>query len=724
MRPFKRTFTTIKQASTLAPARPAYAAGLRAAVATVAPLAVAHFLDLASGATWMSLAGFNVALADRGGPYRTRAITMSFLTIACAASVSIGTLGSAHRWTAVLFTFVVALACGLGRVWGVAGASVGGAVLNSFVIALAFPPSTFSQAIARAGFVAIGGAWAMLIALVLWPLKPFRPVRVAVAASYRALAAYVDEIATLVREPSSDVIAASPTTVAALRTSLETARAALATMRRGRGESGRVERLIVLRENADQMFGHIIALRDTVDLIPREERDSAVQEAIADVLGEIAATAHRIADDIEEEETAAAIPVTWNGDRVGAAIGAASEAEEISSDVDSVRAHYLQTVTLLDRLAQFAAVGAATAETLNLGGPIPALDGILEVQEPDAPPPLLAPLRAIISGDSLVLRYALRVAIVTTIAVWLTAALGLKRGYWVTITIVIILQPYTAATSQKALQRVAGTVLGGILTAALGALFHGSGAILILAFVFTTLCVALLPLNYAIFSIFLTPTFVLLAEASAGDWNLAGTRILNTLLGGALALLGARLLWPSPERSRLPLYMADALRANRQYLARTISLFADRSEHAGAMLRDARRQSGLAAINAEESFDRFLAEHRGPAEDLAPIMTFLTYTRRLMASIAALSVLRHSLALENPEALGEFGRIAARVLEDLEDAAANARRPAALLVLPAPPADPLLRARIDRLARQLKTLHDTIERGGSSGPLLAADVPT
>ena len=87
---------------------------------------------------------------------------------------------------------------------------------------------------------------------------------------------------------------------------------------------------------------------------------------------------------------------------------------------------------------------------------------------------------------------------------------------------------------------------------ALGALFHDQRAILVLTFVFAASCVALLPVNYAAFSVFLTPTFVLLAEASAGDWNLAETRVLNTLLGGALALAGARFLWPSPERERFP----------------------------------------------------------------------------------------------------------------------------------------------------------------------------
>ena len=182
-----------------------------------------------------------------------------------------------------------------------------------------------------------------------------------------------------------------------------------------------------------------------------------------------------------------------------------------------------------------------------------------------------------------------------------------------TVTAVIILQPYTGVTTQRAVQRVIGTVLGGILTAGLGALFHDIRAILVLSFIFAAVSVAVLPINYTAFSIFLTPTFVLLAEASAGDWHLATVRVIDTMLGGALALLGARLLWPAPEWMRLPTYLAGTLRANRDYLQTVVRSFPDRSDAAGEAMRARRRDAALAAINAEESFQRLLAEHGGRA---------------------------------------------------------------------------------------------------------------
>jgi uncharacterized membrane protein YccC len=240
----------------------------------------------------------------------------------------------------------------------------------------------------------------------------------------------------------------------------------------------------------------------------------------------------------------------------------------------------------------------------------------------------------------------------------------------------------------------------------------------VLSFVFAAVCVALLPVNYAAFSVFLTPTFVLLAEASAGDWHLASTRVVNTLLGGALALVGSRLLWPSPETTRLPGYMASALRGNRDYLRRVVELFDDRSEDAGRAIREARRGIGLATMNAEESFQRLLGESGRTGRALSSVLTFLTYTRRLTASIAALAMARHTEPGASTSGLPRFAQTATIVLDDLATAIEEGRSPAPLPSIvsseaeralePGVPA--LLRARLDRLARQIRLLHDAVAR--------------
>jgi uncharacterized membrane protein YccC len=713
-RPISPALHTVRAATALARARPAYAAGLRAAVATVAPLALAHLLG-SGGATWMSLGGFSGALADRGGPYRTRAATMGAVTLACAIAMALGTLGSRHLALAVPLTFVVALATSLARVWGTPGASVGGATLTAFVIALAVPPSTGDGALTRAAFEIGGGLWAMAIALGLWPLQPYRPARLAVAQSYRALAAYAADVALRLRTTLATRTSELPVGSAAVRSALEEARLTLTQSRRGRpGASGREQRLIVLGELVDQLFGHVVVVAETVDSIHAATRIAAADDAVVDALDALRSTANALAAAVESEERDPdPVAINWNGDAAREAL----ESHASTGDPDAL-VHYRQAAAIVDRAAQYASVAAVTVSALNEGHPRAVPAAMPVADEPDEMVSPFAALRDVLSPDSLILRYALRVAVVTTIAVTLGEWLDVKRGYWMTITAIVILQPYTGVTTQRAVQRVAGTVLGALITVALGSLFHDPRAILVLSFLFAAMCVALLPVNYAAFSIFLTPTFVLLAEASAGDWHLAGTRVVNTLLGGALALAGSRLLWPSPEKSRLPGYMAAALRANRDYLSRVVELYGDRSEPAGRTIRESRRRIGLATVNAEESFQRLLGESRDGSGRLASALIFLTYTRRLTASIAALALSRHAEPEVSGSALRPFADTAMEVLNDLAASAEETRAPAPLPPVVSPETararetgvPPLVRARLDRLARQIRLLHDAIER--------------
>ena len=725
-RPLDVAARNVRAATVVAPVRPAYAAGFRAALATVVPLLAAQALRL-TGGTWMSLAGFSGAIVDKGGAYTTRAAAIAALTGFGAAAMLIGAVASHELAIAVALTFVVALVCGLGRAWGNTGATVGASVLNMFVISLAYPAPSLASALGRSGYAIAGGAWAALVALVLWPVRPYRPARLAIADTLRKLAGYVDEIAKPLESGNvgDDALPAGSLTV---RAALENARAVLAAIRRGRpGESGRGERLLVVSQTADQMFANLIALVETIEAIAPAARDARQQEHIVTALRDVTRVLRELAERVEEEKQTGTTVVRFSG--AGLQESLTSKSNEAVDGLTSPPAvsvdaapHYVHAAALLDRIATFANVAVANVAALDsVRPPIPTtMPGTEEVAEPRA---LLAPLRSVLAHDSLVLRHALRVAIVTAVAVWLAGALHLARGYWVTVTAVIILQPYTGVTTQRAVQRVIGTVLGGILTAGLGALFHDIRAILVLSFIFAAVSVALLPVNYTAFAVFLTPTFVLLAEASAGDWHLATVRVINTLLGGAIALLGARLLWPAPEWTRLPRYLAATLRTNRDYLQTVVRSFPDRSDAAGEAMRTRRRDAALAAINAEESFQRLLAENGGRSDLLAPVMTFLTFVRRFTVSIAALAVSRHAVDPSTATMLEQFAATAAARLDAAAARLASGEsEPHTMAVsaaaswnpdaLASATVDPIVRARLTRLGRQLDVLVSSAEEIG------------
>src|SRR5256714_4072788 len=114
--------------------RPAIAAGLRAAVATMVPLLVTQLLHLGGGGTWASLGGFSAAVADRGGAYRVRAQTMGALTIGAAVGVTIAGLVGGTTWLAVVLTFVFVGVLSLAREFGISAGGVGTSIAVAFVV--------------------------------------------------------------------------------------------------------------------------------------------------------------------------------------------------------------------------------------------------------------------------------------------------------------------------------------------------------------------------------------------------------------------------------------------------------------------------------------------------------------------------------------------------------------------------------------------------------------
>ena len=680
--------------------RPAIVAGLRAAVATMVPLLVTQLLH-STGGTWASLGGFSAAVADRGGAYRIRALTMGALTVGAALGVVVGGLIGATTWLAVLLTFVVVGLLSLAREFGISAGGVGSSIAVAFAVSLSAPSPNAAEAFQRGAYLLVGGAWAMVLALVFWPVRPYRPLRLATARCYRELASYADAIAAFGRGvPDETQRALLVQHRRAIRDAVEAARSVVAISRRGgQGEARRGERLLLLVQGADLLFGSLIALDEFLEH-SSEAGEHAAAATTSDAATRFALTARRIAATIETEANA---PTVLD-------VAAATIAPRSRPSGDDPFA--AQSARLVGQLEEYTTVVAANADALSSDRlpQIPPALAVLTIVEDR--PPVLETLRASLTLSSFAMRHALRVAIVTAVAVLVTRLLNLPRGYWVTITALIILQPFAGATLIKALQRVLGTVAGALLTVSLVAVIHDSRGLLVVVFVLAAACVAFLRVNYLIYSILLTPTFVLLAEMSAGDWHLAELRVVNTLIGGVLGLAGAWLLWPSAERDRFPELAATALRAAAAHLRVVVAMWSTTDDESSVALAAARRDAALAITNAEASFERMVAESTRRRRELEPATTLLTFTRRLISADIALGTLRHA-----PEApairddVTRFARYLTSTLECVADAVAERRAPSPCE--PLPPAVSHVQLTIPqfhRVLRQLNIIHAAATR--------------
>jgi uncharacterized membrane protein YccC len=248
----------------------------------------------------------------------------------------------------------------------------------------------------------------------------------------------------------------------------------------------------------------------------------------------------------------------------------------------------------------------------------------------------LEKLRANLTLRSLIFRHALRVGVAVALAIAITQTFGLTRGYWVTLTILLILKPDFGGTRQRVVQRAAGTLLGGLLAAILVQLSRNDAVIDILLALLGIAAFSQTQGDYGLFVLLLTPFVVLMIEsvqpaglASRADLPLAAVRVLNTGLGGAL-------WWPSWERERLPEQLARTIDANREYFHEVLSVYLGRLKDAAA-IRRAREQAQVENANAAAAFQRLLSEPSTRRGAVEPIYALLTYNQRIYDGVATLA---------------------------------------------------------------------------------------
>ncbi|HWK45444.1 MAG TPA: FUSC family protein [Stellaceae bacterium] len=674
------------------------AAGIRAAFACALPVLIAELLGMRV-LSWIAIVAFWGCLVDQGGAWRTRFAAMAGFTVFAAIGCVLATLIKPHLWLAVPFVLLWSFGGSMVRVYGAATATAGLLATVAVLVALDVPGEGLADALILGGLTITGGLWAMLLVLVLWRLHPYGPARRAVGDCWHALAGFAAALGRLHR--GSPVDAGQWSQVArqrrgASRNAIETARQMLVATRRTRaGITGRSAQLLALLADADQVFAALLALSELLEVASTTTPNPRLERPIRLALGRLAG---RI-DGLAMALAGRPLPPPNN------LAGAIAEVRRRVGEVKDGGAVYAHAADLLDRIAQWVKIAT---ENLDGAQPRKALtDAIAERASGGGLGTFLTPLRANLNIGSIALRHALRLAITAGFAVLVTGLLDLTRGYWVSITAIVVLQPYMAATWRRTLERVAGSVLGGLIAAGISLMIHAPLAITAVIFPLSVIAMALRTVNYAVFVLCLTPQFVLIAElfqtGGAADPDLAGLRALNSTLGGLLGLTAGFLLWPSWEAPHLPKRLAEAIRANRDYLlAALAATLGNATARAGG--RDpeaARRQAGLASNNAEASLQRLMSEPRPQANrEAEPGMMILACLRRV-AGVAATLTLLQTQRPDETEArmIAATGEWAGSALSAIADALASGRAPPPL---PEPPAlTPAEDGATDRIAPQI-----------------------
>jgi uncharacterized membrane protein YccC len=642
-----------------------WARGIRAGVAVAAAMIVCYMLGKPMG--WAALGGFETILVDNGGPYRSRLVTMMTVLTGGAVACIVGSLVSGTLWVAVLVTAAFCFAMTFARVVAQPVASTSVIVLVIYFAGLGGGTHTLRGALGNAAAFLLAGAWAAVLSLGLWPVDPFRPARLAVAECYAMLARFTAGVQVgLGHGEQRDAQRSRMHALQrSMRLQMEAARTALGTTgARATARTVRARSLAVLLETADMLFAETIRWTE----LSETAMDAVSQRELANAIRGLSGAARAVAEGLQQrpqDEGASFAPEGSQSLEVARARGSMAGEAADGSLLAHLRAQEQDAMQYIGVAFESVRAVWSGVEFRKGAERWTAINRVNAGEPTQTTSWLSAPFEAIRANwtwESLMMRHALRMAVVAGLDVVLIQVLHLPHGFWLAMTSIIVLQPYGSGTLRRGVQRVGGTIAGGVLAALLAAALPSEGWIIAVVTVTSVLTLATYAVDYGWYCFFLTPTFVLMSLPHLQDWHFAGLRMGTTVLGAVIAVVAMRVLWPEREQIELGKLLARGAAADAAYVRAMLRFWqtgaAMRTLAEREVLAPARRSCGLSINDAEETLDRLMLEPRvGRASRWEEALTFVTYLRRLTRAVTTLSV----VGVGNPRSVEKMEAVATRL---------------------------------------------------------------
>ncbi|MET7286658.1 FUSC family protein [Streptomyces sp. NPDC005573] len=591
-----------------------WAAAVRAAIAMALPLAIGFATGHPAYGALASMGALNGVIGDTADAYRMRVIFIAIPQLVGAVGVILGTLSYGQGWYAVGIVTAVALVSGMISTIG-AVASVSGLLLllNCVVGAgLPLPHPWWVAPVLMTG----GGLLVLFLALLGWPLRAGVPERSSVAAAYREAA---------------DLLAACGSPDRYISKRFDVTRALnqsydliLSHRARHHGRSQELTRLLA----------QLNAITPVVEAAP------AVHLTGRPLPPGVAEALRRMADAVETGRTGhlelpdLPLPVTETSRAVDHALRHAA---------DVVTAPDVDPRGIDDRLGRPAGLGVRTA---------------------------LAARNVMLSANSW--RYGLRLALCIALAQSLVSLIPVPRSYWVALTITFVLKPDFGSVFSRALLRALGTVVGLVLAAAvLANVPIGWWDVPTMALL-APLVPVLTPRGYGYQTAAITPVILLVSDIlNHQGTGLLLPRLLDSLMGCAIALVAGYLLWPESWRTRVGDRLADAVADTAAYVE---AAFGPDTDPAARARMRRRLYRDLSVIRTE--FQRALTEPPPTGRRAAAWWPLVVAVERIVdATTAARVRVRHGAA---PPSSAEVHHLA----RQLGELAEGVRRADTLTAIP------------------------------------------
>lgn len=264
-------------------------------------------------------------------------------------------------------------------------------------------------------------------------------------------------------------------------------------------------------------------------------------------------------------------------------------------------------------------------------------------------------------------RHSLRVSIAVMAGLMVTLFFKPGHGYWILLTIIVILKPAFSLSRKRNRDRIAGTIAGIIIGVIVLATVNNNIVLIIFLILFMTASYTFMRTNYFVSVLFMTPYLVLFFHLLNALYfrTLLKDRITDTLIGSSIAFAASAFLFPLWEKDKIKPAMAEMLAKAREYFSLTASAYSGQTITRTA--RQVARKNALVALaNLSDAYNRMLSEPKARQKGVETFHRFVILNHKLISYIAALSYYSQMKII--PYQSNEFEKVA----EDIKHNFTNA----------------------------------------------------
>ena len=266
-----------------------------------------------------------------------------------------------------------------------------------------------------------------------------------------------------------------------------------------------------------------------------------------------------------------------------------------------------------------------------------------------------------LTPESVLFRHAVRLSIVLFIGYIFIQLTHIAYGYWILLTALFVCQPNFNATKRRLYLRIVGTLIGIIVGLAIIYFIPSLQGQLVMLVLSGVLFFELRSKQYAQATAFITILALINFNLDGSAFAAGLPRLIDTIIGCALAWFGVSFIWPDWKFRRLSRTIQRSLQAQCKYLAEVVTQYHEGRNNAlnyrvvrrAAHNNDAEVASLISTLATEPNID--------PTQK-AQAFEFLCLSHTFLSYIAALGA--HRERIEEPAILSLLDQ----ALDDIQGA--------------------------------------------------------